>query len=594
MRLAQHTRKAIAGLSGITGICALAIGVLGQNPAAEAHSGAVSTADKGSAASGYVGSEACASCHGRIYREYKKTAMGQSIIPADADAIGRLTVPAHFTNSTTNRNFDISAQNGKLYESEYAVGTDGSETFRATHPIQWLIGAGVNGYGPVVEQDQYLFQAPLSYYTKPRNWGPSPGYESLDLGFNRPILTGCIFCHAGRANPIPQTNGRYAQPAFSELSIGCENCHGPGAAHIQAMKAHPTTAGKDDHIVNPARLTPYLADNICMGCHQTGDVRALQPGKTYADVRPGRPLSDVLSIFIVPPTRQSPPDADHVEHYYSMTLSKCYRASAGRMSCLSCHDPHVAPTAAEAPAYYAGKCLACHTNQSCKIPLATRLHQQPANDCVHCHMPKRDIQVISHSTATNHRILATPDEAWPDITFQTNPSLPDLIDLDPAPGKKDVPPSPIMLLQVYGELAANNRRYITRYLDVLAALEKSEPNDPLVEAAVGRRELKSGNFAGAATHLQHAVDLAPPQATTCADLAEALAHLGRDEEAVSWLDKSIELDPFNPFTQRSLIVELIHLKQYTRVRAALEHYVQVFPQDAYMRQMLERAPAQHN
>lgn len=60
---------------------------------------------------------------------------------------------------------------------------------------------------------------------------------------------------------------------------------------------------------------------------------------------------------------------------------------------------------------------------------------------------------------------------------------------------------------------------------------------------------------------------------------------------MSWLDKSIELDPFNPFTQRSLIVQLIFLKQYPRARAALEHYVQVFPQDAYMRQMLEKVPA---
>jgi hypothetical protein len=595
MRVAQRSRKAIAGLGGIVCICALVVVGLPQSPAVEAHSPGASPAAPGrSTTSDYVGSDACSGCHSRIYREYKKTAMGQSMVPAGPDAISRLALPAHFTNSATNRNFDVFARNGKLYESEYAVGSDGRETFRDTRAIQWLIGAGVNGYGPMVEQDQYLFQAPLSYYTKPGSWGPSPGYESLDLGFNRPILTGCIFCHAGRANPVPATNGKYAQRPFSELSIGCENCHGPGAAHIRAMTAHPAAA-RDEHIVNPARLTPYLADNICMGCHQTGDVRALQPGKSYADVRPGRPLNDVLSIFIVPPTPQSPPDADHVEHYYSMTLSKCYRASAGRMSCLSCHDPHVEPSAAEAPAYYAHKCLACHTNQSCTIPLATRLHQQPANDCVHCHMPKRDIQVISHSTATNHRILAKPDEAWPDITFhQTTASLPDLIHLDPAPGEKDALPPPLMLLQVYGELAANNPRYISRYLDVLSALEKSMPNDPLMETAVGRRELKSGNYTSAATHLLHAVDLAPPQATTCADLADALAHLGRGEEAVSWLDKSIELDPFNPFTQRSLIVQLIRLKQYARVRTALEHYVQVFPQDTYMRRMLEMAPAQHD
>lgn len=589
----MYAKQFVSGLAGILCLCGLLAFEWVHEPVASARAAADSSSptEKPQPASGYVGSVACSDCHGNIYRKFKQTAMGRSLAPADTALLHKLSLPAHFTNPSTGRRFDVFLQDGKLFQSEFAVGADGKEIFRDTRPIEWLIGAGVNGYGPVVVQDEYLFQAPLSFYTKPRAWRPSPGYESLDLGFNRPLLTGCIFCHAGRANPIAGTNGKYAAQPFTEASIGCEDCHGPGAAHIQAMKA-PAASNKNSRIVNPARLTPYLADNICMGCHQTGDVRVLKPGKSYADIRPGHPLDDVLSIFIVPPTPQSPPDADHVEHYYSMTLSKCYRSSAGRMSCLSCHDPHVQPTPAEAPAYYARKCLTCHTNQSCKIPLAVRLHQEPANDCVHCHMPQRDIQVISHSTATNHRILARPDEAFPDATFhQTTAALPDLIDLDPAPGKRDAAPLPLTQLQAYGELAANKPQYVSRYLDVLDSLEKSAPNDSLVEAAVGRRDLKSGNFASAATHLLHAIEIGRPQATTCADLADALAHLDRREEAVSWLDKSIELDPFNPFAQRSLIVQLIFLKQYTRARAALEHYVQLFPQDNYMREMLAKAPS---
>jgi len=516
--------------------------------------------------------------------------MGRSIVPADTALISRLSLPAHFTNQTIDRHFDIFERDGSLYESEFATAPDSTEIFRDTRPIRWMIGAGINGYGPIVEQDHYLFQAPLSYYTKPGTWGPSPGYEATDLGFNRPILTGCIFCHSGRANPVAGTNGEYADQPFSQLSIGCENCHGPGAAHIAAMKA-PATGAADTRIVNPKRLTPYLADNICMACHQTGDVRVLKPGKSYADIRPGQPLDDVLSIFLVPPTKDSPPDVDHVEHYYSMTLSKCYRASGGRLSCLSCHDPHVQPTAEEAPAYYARKCMACHTNSSCRLPLAIRMRQSPPNNCIGCHMPKRDIQVISHSSATNHRIVATPGEPFPDVTFhQTTAAVPDLIHLDPDPGQKDTAPPSLTLLQAYGELSSDKPLYVSRYLEVLKSLETAMPNNSLVESAAGRRDLKAGNYESAATHLLHAVEVSQPQATTCADLADALAHLGRSDEALSWLDKSIALDPFNPFTQRALIVELIRLKRYARARAALERYVQVFPQDEYIRQMLAKAP----
>ena len=134
--------------------------------------------------------------------------------------------------------------------------------------------------------------------------------------------------------------------------------------------------------MNPARLTPYLADNICMACHQTGDVRVLKPGKTYQDVRPGQPLDDTLSILMVPTHARVSTRADHVQHYYSMTLSKCYRASAGRLGCITCHDPHTQPTAAEAPQYFAAKCLTCHTNQTCKLPLAAR-RENPAGQQLH-------------------------------------------------------------------------------------------------------------------------------------------------------------------------------------------------------------------
>jgi len=180
------------------------------------------------------------------------------------------------------------------------------------------------------------------------------------------------------------------------------------------MEVEVPGQGEDTAIVNPARLQPELSNNICMSCHQTGDLRLLRPGKKFSDFQPGEPLDHTLSILMVPP-KPGDPQTDLLQHQYSMTLSKCYRSSGGRLSCITCHDPHRQPTRQEAPAYYAKKCLACHTEQSCTVPLEKRQHSMPPDDCAGCHMPKRDIKVISHSTVTNHRIVARPDEPLPEV-----------------------------------------------------------------------------------------------------------------------------------------------------------------------------------
>lgn len=208
-------------------------------------------------------------------------------------------------------------------------------------------------------------------------------------------------------------------------------------------------------------------------------------------------------------------------------------------------------------------------------------------------MPKRDIQTISHSTATNHRIVARPDEPFPDVTFkQTTAALPDLIHLNPArratsAGEAD--PLPLLtLLSAYGELSENKPEYLAAYLRVLSQLEKTQPNNPTVQAALGRKDLKSGNLPAAVSHLRAALQGDPQVATTYADLGDALAKLGQAGEAIPLIEKSIELDPFNPVSQKMLVVNLVATKQYDKAHTALQHYLEIFPQDDFMRKMLAR------
>ncbi len=295
---------------------------------------------------------------------------------------------------------------------------------------------------------------------------------------------------------------------------------------------------------------------------------------------------------MVPPKRESPPQQDLLEHYYSMSLSKCYRASGEKLSCISCHDPHIEPSREDAPAYFRKKCLACHTEKSCTLPLQAREHEHPADDCAGCHMKKRDVREISHSSITNHRILARPNEPFPDIAFQqTTPALPDLIHLNPAPGKKAEPVPPIVLLQAYGELVEKHPEYLNRYFEVLEQLERSDSNNPLVQGALGDRDVHAGKYAEAVEHLRRAIAEGPPKTILYTDLADTLVKLDRAGEAVKALQQASDRDPFNAELRKRLILQLIQLKDYTNAKKEMEDYVQCFPADSFMRQMLVRAQA---
>ncbi len=61
------------------------------------------------------------------------------------------------------------------------------------------------------------------------------------------------------------------------------------------------------------------------------------------------------------------------------------------------------------------------------------------------------------------------------------------------------------------------------------------------------------------------------------------------EEAVPVLEKSIDLNPYSPVPQKTLMVLLIRLKEYAKAQQVMEQYVATFPQDTYIRKLLDMA-----
>lgn len=509
-------------------------------------------------------------------------------LPGDHEGF---STPGAVSDSKLNRVFEAFSSGSALYQSESQPGTGSTPVFRDSERIAYLIGAGENGIGFIVRKGNYLFEAPLSFYTQSHSWELSPGYEFGDYGFSRPVAQACIICHSGRARPVSGRPGLFRDPPFDELAIGCENCHGPGQLHVEErLRGEPVHGRMDPSIVNPHDLPGWLADNTCMECHQAGDTRVLMPGKTYADYRPGEPLADTFAIFAIPFSAQNPPRSPLLQHYELMTLSRCYLASGGGLHCITCHDPHFQPTAAQASAYYRAKCLTCHTLRSCTAPPAER--QTQGDNCVGCHMPRQNLQRISHAALTNHRIIARPDEPFPSVAFhEPAGSPPGLAWVNAPPGAvRQLPP--IVLLQAYGELMDKDPAYREQYDALLDKLAVSQPSDPTILSALARRDLKTDASGGQARQeLARAIQNGSTLESDFELDASLLASSGDLSGSIAVLKQGIALNPYATRLYKRLALDYIQSKDYQNALAAMQQELRIDPEDSFMRSLIERAQA---
>jgi hypothetical protein len=529
-----------------------------------------------------------------MYREFLKTDMGRSMSLASQPAAWRhIPLPATVFEKKLNRYYQSYRKGSDIFQSEYELDTEGKEVFRHTEKVEYIVGTGLKGFSFLIRRGDYIFQAPLSFYANTESWGLSPGYEFQDFGFSRPISSACIVCHSGRPRAVRGKEGLFQTPAFQELAVGCENCHGPGELHVRARENGDVLSGTIDRtIVNPAKLTPWLANNICMNCHQGSDARIVQPGRTEFDFRPGTLLDDTVAIFKAPlkaGTLEEPPLLDYS---YSMFISKCFTGSDGRLTCLSCHDPHQKLSLNHASSAYRKRCLQCHTNKSCSLELQKRVQATPPDDCAGCHMPKGTAPIIAHSLMTSHRIVRLKEQPFPETSYLQRPDDPELIHVNASPGEPDSDIPPVTLLQAYREVLIHYRlEYKDRYFALLDRLAKSDPDNPTVLSALAQRSMMAGRTEEAIQYASKAIARGSVSANDYLLLAEVLARSGKGPEAITVIKKAVPLGPFNSFLYESLAVRYISVGMNSEALSAINRGLELFPEDSFLRQLRKKVDA---
>jgi predicted CXXCH cytochrome family protein len=545
----------------------------------------------------FVGSEACAPCHLKIYRSYMRTPHGQAAtLPSQRPELRNLPAAGITICEKDNLHcFRVFREGHEYYMSEFEPGPNGSELSKETERIAYALGQPMAGTGYIIRRGNYLFEAPLSYYfgsqdAYPKGWGLSPGYEKDPLGFARPLVGSCMYCHVGRPLVEDDANNLYKNPPFGELTVGCENCHGPGGLHVDEQLKHVPISGKiDTSIVNPAHLSSRLSDDTCMYCHEFGEARIPQPGKKFEDFVAGTPLLNTMTIFKSRPIM----GWNMMEWSDELSQSKCYRESGGRMSCSTCHDGHYTPTPQVAPAFYRSKCLGCHKETSCRETPDKRHHTTPSDNCASCHMPKHVAPrfVMLGTQGTSHRIVKYEGEPLPEAIAQaaTPDPVTGLILVNGTPCSQNSALSPLVLLQAYQSVLARspNRTDIsTRYEVLLDQLAKSDPDNVLVLSALAKRELTKqsaqGNVA-AQSYLSRAVERGSRSPQDYMLLAELLYRSGQRLQTIATLKRAVSLFPYIPTSYENLAVCYMAIGDRASSQEIVKSGLSIFPSDPNLR-----------
>jgi len=198
-----------------------------------------------------------------------------------------------------------------------------------------------------------LTELAMSYFPARKSWYPTPGQErqpgaKLGVVNELGLARNCLLCHAVKLKSDS------AEPAPGFLGVGCESCHGPGGAHIQAVRSAPAGGVKMEKIEtwDGARINA-----LCARCHRSAD-----------DLSPGALEANSTARF----------------QPYGLEMSPCFKKSSGKLSCITCHDPH---KDVETDRHsYEKVCLSCHTKAV--SPQSKACPVNPKEQCIGCHMPK--------------------------------------------------------------------------------------------------------------------------------------------------------------------------------------------------------------
>jgi len=352
----------------------------------------------------YVGSTACAPCHAPEHAKWAGSQHARAMQEAtEHTVLGRFD-GSTFTHAGVTTTFF--RRDGK-----FMVRTDGPDGTLADFEVKYTFGVFPLQQYLVPLSDGRLQALGVAWDARPASAGgrrwfhlypdptPRPGDPLHWTGIDQTWNYQCADCHSTNVRKGWNAATRRYDTTWSEIDVGCEACHGPGADHVAwakkegdfqrwndskglAVSLHErrgvtweTAAGATTATRSAPRATHREIDT-CAPCHarreQFSDDR--NAGTPWLDAY--RPARLERGLYHADGQQR-----DEVYTWGSFVQSKMHAAG---VTCADCHDPHDGGPRASGNAVCAG----CH--MAAKFDTLAHHHHARGSAgaaCVACHMP---------------------------------------------------------------------------------------------------------------------------------------------------------------------------------------------------------------